>query len=83
MAMYVKRVQTVLSEEEYQDLARLAEERQKPISVLVREAIEEVYFQEIVRGRRRAALESLLALDAPVGDWPEMEQEIIRGQIEA
>ncbi len=83
MGTYVKRVQTVLSEEEYHDLARLAEERQKPVSVLVREAIEEVYFQEIARERRGAALESLLALDAPVGDWPEMEQEIIRGQIEA
>lgn len=83
MATYVKRVQTVLSEEEYNNLARLAAERQKPVSVLVREAIEEVYFQEIIRERRRAALESLLALDAPVGDWPEMEQEIVRGQIEA
>lgn len=83
MGMYVKRVQTVLSEEEYQELARLAEDRQKPVSVLIREAIEEVYFQEVVRERRRAALESLLALDAPVADWPEMEQQIIRGQTEA
>lgn len=83
MGTYVKRVQTVLSEEEYRDLARLAEDRQKPVSVLIREAIEEVYFQELVRERRRSALESLLALDAPVSDWPEMEQQIIRGQIEA
>ena len=83
MATYVKRVQAVLSEEEYQNLARLAEERQKPVSVLVREAIEQVYFQEVVRERRRAALRSLLALEAPVSDWPAMEQEIIRGQIEA
>ena len=82
MATYVKRVQTVLSEEEYESLARLAEERQKPVSVLVREAIQEVYFQEVVRERRRAALRSLLTLEAPVGDWPAMEQEIIRGQIE-
>ncbi|MCL4370286.1 MAG: ribbon-helix-helix protein, CopG family [Chloroflexi bacterium] len=83
MATYVKRVQTVLSEEEYESLARLAEERQKPVSVLIREAVEEVYFQEVVRERRRAALRSLLALEAPVSDWPAMEQEIIRGQIEA
>jgi len=83
MGIYVKRVQTVLSDEEYADLARLAEERQKSVSVLIREAIEEVYFKEIVRERCRAALTSLLALDTPVDDWPEMEQEIIRGQIAA
>ncbi len=82
MGIYVRRVQTVLTEEEYQDLSRLAEEKQKPISVLIREAVEEVYFQPADLERRRAALKSLLSLQAPVGDWPEMEQEIIRGASE-
>ncbi|MBI2954447.1 MAG: ribbon-helix-helix protein, CopG family [Chloroflexi bacterium] len=82
MGTYVKRVQTVLTEEEYHDLTRLAEERQKPVSVLIREAIEEVYFQHAVRERRKAALRRLLDLRSPVSDWPEMEQEIARGAIE-
>ena len=81
MATYVKRVQTVLTEEEYQNLTRLAEERSKPLSVLVREAVE-AYFQQAALERRRAALKRLLSMETPVSDWPQMEEEIIRGAIE-
>jgi len=82
MGIYVRRVQTLLTEEEYQDLSRLSAERQKPLSVLIREAVEKVYFEQLMRERRQSALKSLLALQAPVSDWPEMEEEIIRGAIE-
>ena len=82
MGNYVKRVQTVLTEEEYRDLYRLSEETRKPLSVLVREAIEEVYLRGAVRQRREEALRDLLSLHAPVCDWPQMEDEIIRGAIE-
>jgi hypothetical protein len=82
MAVYVKRVQTLLTEEEYQELSRLSAESKKPLSVLIREAVEGVYFEQALRERRRSALKSLLALQAPVSDWPEMEQEIIRGALE-
>jgi hypothetical protein len=82
MGVYVKRVQTLLTEEEYQDLSRLSADWQKPLSALIREAVEKVYFEQVVRERRRAALGSLLALRAPVADWPEMEQEIIQGATE-
>ena len=81
MATYVKRVQTVLTEEEYQDLTRLAQEKRKPLSVLLREAVE-AYFQQAALERRRAALKSLLSLELPVSNWPEMEEEIIRGAME-
>lgn len=82
MGTYVRRVQTILTEQEYRDLALLSEEKGKPLSVLVREAVEEVYFQQAMRERRRAALKALLDLQAPVSDWPEMEEEIIRGATE-
>lgn len=82
MGNYVRRVQTVLTEEEYRDLSRLSEETRKPLSVLIREAIEEVHLQPAIRERRRAALKNLLALEAPVSDWQEMEQEIIAGAAE-
>ena len=82
MGNYVKRVQTVLTDAEYRDLCRLSEETEKPISVLVREAIEEVHLRRVALERRRAALERLLALNAPVCDWEQMEEEIIRGAIE-
>ena len=81
MGTYVKRVQTVLTEEEYQDLTRLAQEKRKPLSVLLREAVE-AYFQQAALERRRAALKRLLSLETPVSDWPQMEEEIIRGAIE-
>lgn len=82
MATYVKRVQTVLTEAEFQELLNLSEEQGKPISQLIREAVEDSYFKKIVTRKRQAALEDLLALEAPVSDWPQMEQEIIRGATE-
>jgi predicted DNA-binding protein len=82
MALYIKRVQTVLTEEQYKNLSQLALEVDKPLSVLIREAIEAVYFVPVDLERRRAALESLLSLDAPVADWEQMEEEIIQGALE-
>jgi predicted DNA-binding protein len=82
MAVYIKRVQTVLTEEQYENLSRLAVEVEKPLSVLIREAIEVVYFKPVDLDRRRAALDSLLSLDAPVAAWEQMEEEIVRGALE-
>lgn len=79
---YTKRVQTVLTEEQYEMLLQIAEERGKPVSVLVREAIEEEYFKEAVSKRRQAALKSLLSLEAPISDWEELEEEIVRGALD-
>lgn len=82
MTLNVKRVQITLSEAEYRQLARLADATRKPLSTLVREAVEQVYFERKTRARRRAALQNLLALNAPVADWQQMEQEIVRGATE-
>ena len=79
MAIYTVRVQTVLSEKQFAELAKLAEERDKPISVLVREAVEKVYLEATKLERRQAALDDLLAMQAPVVDWKQMEEEIGRG----
>ena len=81
MAVYTKRVQTVLTEDQYETLSRLALEAGKPVSLLIREAIEAVYMVPVDLDRRRAALESLLSLDAPVADWEQMEEEIIKGAL--
>ena len=79
MAIYTKRIQTMLTEEQNEKLSRLAEEQGKPVSVLVREAIENTYFVQAEREARRAALNNLISLEAPVADWEQMEDEIIRG----
>jgi hypothetical protein len=79
---YTKRVQTVLTEEQYELLLRIAKEENKPISVLIREAIEEEYFKKVVLQQREKALKSLLSLEAPVADWEEMEMQIIKGTLD-
>ncbi len=81
MSTYTRRAQTVLTEEQYALLQSLSEKRGKPVSVLIREAIEQVYVQEAIQQRRQAAVERLLALNAPVADWEQMEEEIIRGAL--
>ena len=81
MRVYTHRAQTVLTADQYAALKRLAEEQKKPISLLIREAIEQVYFQKAALERRRAALKNLLSLEAPVADWEQMEEEIIEGAI--
>ena len=82
MVAHSKRVHTVLSDEQYAVLERLAAEQDRPVSVLIREAIEQTYFAHAEREQRLVALARLLALDAPVANWPRMEEEIVRGGIE-
>lgn len=79
MSLYTQRVQTVLTDDQFTRLSELAAEAAKPISVLVREAIEAVYFEPEQQQKRLEALEKLLALGAPVAEWEQMEEEIIRG----
>lgn len=68
MALYTRRVQTVLTEDQFDALTGLSEELQKPVGVLIREAVEKVYIEEVHRHRRRAALHTLLSLNAPIVD---------------
>lgn len=81
MRNYTKRVQTVLTDEQHQMLTQLAAELNKPISVVIREAVKEIYFEKTALQRRRAALKKLLSLNAPVADWGKMEEDIIRGTV--
>ena len=79
MGLYNKRVQAVLTGEQYALLSELSAESGKTISHLIREAVQKVYLEEVTQERRQAALESLLSLDAPVASWEQMEAEIIQG----
>lgn len=82
MALYTRRVQSVLSEEQYEELSRIAEQRDQPLSVLIREAVKEVYLERRDTRCRLEAVERIASLDGPVGDWEQMEEEIIRGASE-
>lgn len=82
MANYTERVQTVLTKEQYEQLMELAEYEQKPLSVVIREAVVQQYLAKIDAQKRQQALANLLALDAPVADWPQMEAEIEKGALD-
>ncbi|MCA9920030.1 MAG: hypothetical protein KC445_18865 [Anaerolineales bacterium] len=82
MANYTERVQTVLTKEQYDQLMELAEYEQKPLSVMIREAVVERYLVQIDAQKRQQALANLLALEAPVADWPQMEAEIEEGALD-
>ena len=82
MGTYVKRVQTVLTQAQFAALTELAETTGKPLSLLIREAVEKVYFEQAQREQRQQALASLLSLNAPVDEWDVMEEEIIQGATE-
>ena len=81
MSMYTNRVQSVLTKSQYVALQEMSKELKKPVSVLIREAIETTYFEPRSQKRREDALEQLLSLEAPVADWEQMEAEIIQGAI--
>ncbi len=76
---YTRRIQTVLTEQQHELLLKMAEEEGKPVSAMVREAIEAQYLQDELRKQRRQALQDLFSLEAPMGAWEEMEEEIIDG----
>ena len=82
MANYTERVQTVLTKAQYEQLTKLAEQEQKPLSVMIREAVEERYFVKLDAQKRQDALANLLALNAPVADWSQMETEIEQGAVD-
>ena len=60
----------------------VAAQEQKSLSVLIREAVEELYFVEQDRERRRQALADLIGLGAPTGAWEQMEAQITRGALD-
>jgi hypothetical protein len=91
MAVYTEHVQTVLTKEQKERLLELAKRVDKPVSVLVREAIERTYFVPVYappdagaidNQPRRQALDWLLALQAPVTDWPLIEEELAKGNFD-
>lgn len=82
MAIYTERVQAVLTKEQHELLRQLAQARKASVSVLVRQAVEQVYLHPAEAERRQAALRNFLSLNLPVADWEQMEEEIIRAHIE-
>ena len=73
---YVKRVQMMLTEQQYELLQEYAQEIDKPLSVVIRETVEHSLIIDLEQRRKQKALERLCSGDTPVSDWPEMERQI-------
>jgi hypothetical protein len=83
MSQYTKKVQVLLTEEQYSQLAAIAAKEHKKIGVVVREALEQTCLANQQRERIRQAATKLLELaktaDAePPGDYHEWEEEYSR-----
>ena len=64
---YVKRVQTMLTKQQYELLREYAQEINQPLSVLVREAVEQSLIIDLEKRRKQKALEWMSAQELPVG----------------
>ena len=78
MAELAHRVQILLTEEQHRSLRELAEARQKPLSVFLREGLVELVLAEARRATKRQAYADIVAMTLPVEEWPQMERQIER-----
>lgn len=71
----LKRVQAMVSEEEYRLLQEKSLAEKVSVSRLVRETVARYLIAPLERERRLKAVEWIAAGDTPVTDWEEMEAE--------
>jgi hypothetical protein len=69
-------VQTMLTEQQYDLLQEYAQEVNKPLGALVREAVEKSLIIDLEKRRKQKALEWMSAQGLPVDDWEVMERQI-------
>ena len=74
--MLTKRLQTMVTDEEYTLLDAYAHEVRKPLSTLIRETLQQTLLTTIAKRRQQRALDRLCGQDLPVADWGETEREI-------
>jgi predicted DNA-binding ribbon-helix-helix protein len=76
MTALTKRVQVLLDPFQYQRLDEIARQRNCPIEMLIREAIDQVYLHNAIE-ERLEAVQTLAAMQLPVTDWEQMAQESV------
>ena len=73
---YVKRVQAMFTEQQYELLREYAKETDTPIGTVVRETVEGALITDLEQRRKEKALEWMAAQHLPVDDWELMERQI-------
>lgn len=77
MSTLTKRVQVLLSSDQYKRLETIAKARGTSIGALIRDAIKKLYFQPS-QEERLQAVRTLANFKLPVSDWEQMERESMR-----
>jgi len=79
MPKYQRKIQVLLTEEQFRDLNEIATKQKKKIGTLAREAIEKYYLKQAKQRRVAEAVDRLLSLpEAPVPEnYQEWETEYI------
>lgn len=62
MPKYQKKIQVLLTEEQFRDLVEIAAQKKKKLGTLVREAIEECHLKQVNQRRISNAVDRLLSL---------------------
>jgi hypothetical protein len=80
MPKYQRKIQVLLTEEQYRELGRIAAQQKKKLGTLVREAIEAHHLKRAKQQRIAEAVDRLLALpDVPAPEnWEQFEEELAR-----
>jgi len=80
MAKYSKKVQVLLTEQQFKDLGEIASKNHKKLGALVREAIEEYHLKKKRQQEIADAVDRLLSIpEVPAPeDWEDFEKELAR-----
>ncbi len=80
MLKFSKKVQVLLTEDQYKAMEEISSKRKKKVSFLVREAIEEYHLKAKKKKKIAEAVDRLLSLPpVPVPEsWEEFEKELAR-----
>jgi len=63
----------------WEDLQRIAQEQERPVSVLIREAVRNAYLSSPSQVAPLEAVRRMAAMQLPVADWEQMERESVSG----
>jgi predicted DNA-binding ribbon-helix-helix protein len=74
-----RRTQVLLEPETYDHLEQIAQREDVSVAELIRRAVRETFFSS--PASRRRAFEEICSMEIPVGDWEDMEREIIDAKV--
>jgi hypothetical protein len=79
MCMFSERTQVLLSPGQVDKLKRIATRQRRSVGAVIRDAIDG--YVDPGANARQQAVDSMLAMNAPVDDWEVMKAEIMRSQL--